>query len=293
MANGSGLVQRGPLPPLNSPTISEADRGRVYGAIGKELNNILNGPASHHSDSVKRSSNDLRSELNDFIDAVKSLKNALSDPANIVDDAVRDLEVFRKAFEAGVSNDIETMWNDSKDERDKGVKLPDRLVPFTRDNRIIDPEPTPGPFSVPNPLSPDQWRKDLRASTGSPDVEAASAADSYPQLARRVTRFAPGTSPMTTKQLPPSPEPSRPLGLLTGKPMSLSPFQLPLDGLSDNSNASGNNDSFNLMAGLVSQNPAPPAPPLQAGAMAGPQGRQPIAGFRIRSRRAGGTVCFL
>jgi hypothetical protein len=49
--------------------------------------------------------------------------------------------------------------------------------------------------------------------------------------------------------------------------MSLSPFQLPLGGLSDNSSASGNNDWFNLMAGLVSQNPAPPAPPLQTDSM--------------------------
>ena len=54
MANGNGFVQRAPLPPLNSPTITEADRARVYGVIGKELNNILNGATSYHSDSVKK-----------------------------------------------------------------------------------------------------------------------------------------------------------------------------------------------------------------------------------------------
>jgi len=46
MANGNNFVQRAPLPPLNSPTITGADRARVYGSIGRELNNILNGAAS-------------------------------------------------------------------------------------------------------------------------------------------------------------------------------------------------------------------------------------------------------
>jgi hypothetical protein len=45
--------------------------------------------------------------------------------------------------------------------------------------------------------------------------------------------------------------------------MSLSPFQLPLGGLVDNSNSFGNNDWFNLIAGLVSQNPTPPSPSPQ------------------------------
>jgi hypothetical protein len=54
MANGNGFVQRTPLPPLNSPTITEADRARVYGVIGNELNNILNGPTAYNSDRVKR-----------------------------------------------------------------------------------------------------------------------------------------------------------------------------------------------------------------------------------------------
>ena len=75
MANGNGLVQRAPLPPLNSPTITEGDRARVYGAIGKELSSILNGGTSYHPDNVKRTSRDLTSELNHFIGAVKSLKN--------------------------------------------------------------------------------------------------------------------------------------------------------------------------------------------------------------------------
>ena len=141
MANGNGSVQRAPLPPLNSPTITEADRARVYGAIGKELNDILNGAASYNADSVKKSSKDLMSELNDFIKSVGSLKDAVNDPVNIVGDAVRELEGFKNAFRRAVGNDIETMWNDPKDERGKGIKLPDNLTPSTEDHNVIYADP--------------------------------------------------------------------------------------------------------------------------------------------------------
>jgi hypothetical protein len=101
MAKGSGFVQRAPLPPLNSPTITEADRARVYDLIGKELNNILNGARSYHSDSVKKNSNDLMSDLDGFISAVGRLKDEVNDPANIVGDAVLDLERVQKDLRNG------------------------------------------------------------------------------------------------------------------------------------------------------------------------------------------------
>ncbi len=187
MANGNGLVQRSPLPPLNSPTISEADRARVYGAIGKQLNNILNGTGSYYADSVRKSSKDLTSELNDFIVTVESLKDAVNDPGNIVGDAVRDLEALKDAFTAGVSNDVETMWNDSKDKRDGRIKLPDDLAPTTEDHNVLYIDPgSDGQFSAPNPLSPNQWRKELKASTRSPYDVAASG--ETPDLCRRLTR---------------------------------------------------------------------------------------------------------
>jgi hypothetical protein len=197
MANGNGFIQRAPLPPLNSPVITEGDRARVYGLIGRELNSILNGANSYHLDGVKKSSKDLMSELNGLITSVERLKNAVNDPENIVGDAARYLHSFGKRFETGVSNDIETMWNDPRDERDMGIRLPDHLAPITEDHNIIhvDPE-SDGQFSTPNPLAPDQWRRDLKASIEWPNDKTASAADSYPQLARRVTRFAPGTNPI-------------------------------------------------------------------------------------------------
>lgn len=266
MANGSGFVQRAPLPPLNSPTITEADRARVYGAIGKELNNILNGVGAYHADSVKKSSKDLRSELNDFIGAVESLKDAVNDPGNVVGDALRHLKAFEGAFTAGVSNDVETMWNDSKDKRDSGIRLPDSLTPTTEDHNIISVDPdSDGQFSAPNPLSPNQWPKELKASTGSSDDVAASGEtpDVYRRLTRRVGSSGAGSIvPMNAKKPAPVPQvASKPLGIFTGEPMPGGPLPPPIWGLPDNSDSSGN--WFTRLAGATQE-------PL--GPMLGPPG---------------------
>jgi hypothetical protein len=61
----------------------------------------------------------------------------------------------------------------------------------------------------------------------------------------------------------PAAQPGRPLGIFTGKPMPSWTVSSPLGGLLNSSNASGNNDWFNLMAGLVSRKPAPPSPSPQ------------------------------
>ena len=271
MANGNGFVQRAPLPPLNSPTITEADRARVYGVIGKELNNILNGATSYHSDSVKKSSRDLMSELEDFIGAVGSFKETVNDPTNIVGDAVRNLNRFKEAFEAATSNDIETMWNNPADERDQRIKLPDSFAPTTEDHNVIyvDPE-SDGQFSAPNPLSPNQWPKDMKASTGSSNDVAASAASPYiyPRLVSRVVSSALGsTNAWNTKQPPSGQQSERPLGVFSGKPMPRWTTPLPLGGLLDNSKASGNDDRnwFTSLGGITPENPNLPAPPEQIG----------------------------
>ncbi len=245
MANGSGLVQRAPLPPLNSPTITEADRARVYGAIGKQLNNILNGTASYYADSMKKSSKDLKSELNDFIGAVESLKDAVNDPANVMGDALRHLKAFEGAFTAGVSNDVETMWNDSKDKRDSRIMLRDDLAPTTEDHNIRDVDPeSDGQFSAPNPLSPRQWPKELKASIRSSDDVAASGGtpDLYRRLTRRVVSSSAGSiAPMNAKQPAPAPQgASRPLGIFASEPMPDEHLPTPIWGLPDNSDSSDN-----------------------------------------------------
>jgi hypothetical protein len=87
--------------------------------------------------------------------------------------------------------------------------------------------------------------------------------NTYPQL-RRISSAFPGITPPNLDQATP-PERAPLLGIFSGKPMSLSPLPLPLGGLLDNSNASGNDDWFNFLAGLAFQNPAQPAPPPQTG----------------------------
>ena len=70
-------------------------------------------------------------------------------------------------------------------------------------------------------------------------------------------------TPRNPNLLVPPPEPGRPLGIFSGKPMPLTP--VPLGGLLKNSNAAGNNDWFNLPVGLGFQDPTPLAPPSQTG----------------------------
>jgi len=175
MADRNGIVQRAPLPPLNSPRLAEGDRAGVYALIGKELNNVLNGSSSYHPDGMKKSSRDLKLELDSFIDGIDKMKDAVDDPANIFPDAVQHLDAFRKAFKSGVANDIETMWNEWKDTRDNSIKLPDNLTPTTRDHSVIyiDPDSV-GPFSMPNPLLPKNWPKELKASNRSSDEVASN-----------------------------------------------------------------------------------------------------------------------
>jgi hypothetical protein len=64
---------------------------------------------------------------------------------------------------------------------------------------------------------------------------------------------------------PDQPEPGRPLGIFTGKPMPSWTVPPPLGGLRNNSSAAGNNDGFNLLARLVSRSSTPLEPPPQTG----------------------------
>jgi hypothetical protein len=62
----------------------------------------------------------------------------------------------------------------------------------------------------------------------------------------------------------PPPEPGRPLGIFTGRPMPSWTTPPPLGGPLNNSNAAGSNDWFNFLAGIASRNSTQPDPPQQA-----------------------------
>jgi hypothetical protein len=81
---------------------------------------------------------------------------------------------------------------------------------------------------------------------------------SYRQLRRVNSAFAGIASPEA-----PLPERTPLLGIVSGKPMSLSPFPLPLGGLSDNSDRPGDGNFFDFLTGQASRSrpPAPLQPP--------------------------------
>jgi hypothetical protein len=69
-------------------------------------------------------------------------------------------------------------------------------------------------------------------------------------------------------QAVPPPQPGRPLGIFTGKPMPLWTAPSPLGELLKNSNVVGNGDWFTALAGFALRNSTQPEPPQQtAGSM--------------------------
>jgi hypothetical protein len=129
------------------------------------------------------------------------------------------------------------------------------------------------PFVPPNNvLSPDRQNSfDNRFGNWAsfptvPPNEAPSANrhDSFADRFGNWTASPEGGIILRDSNLPvPPPQPGRPLGIFTGKPMPSWTTPPPLGGLFNNSNASGNNDWFSLLTGLASRNLPQPAPPLQ------------------------------
>lgn len=119
----------------------------------------------------------------------------------------------------------------------------------------------------PVPRAPQNYKRsvapDGRASTS---AQSGPPPDAYPPLqGRRVSSAFPSIAPRDPNQPVPPPERAPPIGISSGKPMSLSPFPLPLDGLpDDNSNRSGNINWFDFLAGPSFRNPRRPAPPPTA-----------------------------
>jgi hypothetical protein len=97
------------------------------------------------------------------------------------------------------------------------------------------------------------------------ELASANRENSFDNRFGNWTSSPAGTTPRHPNLPVPPPEPGRPLGIFSGKPMPLWSTPLPLGGLQNNSDASGNNDWFDFLAGLALRKPPPPAPPLQTG----------------------------
>ena len=223
-------IERRNLPPVNPGTaITEADRSRVIDIIRKRLADLMVGNQSYYPDGVQKDSITRASDLEDFIASIRDLRNRVDDPPNILGKAVDDLERY-----AGVFQEI-IKGNEPVD----NIEVPRESSPTTKDqNEMYIPDL--GPFSPPNPLVPDRWKKELEASLEPLDDEEKAVGrakpDIYPRLrSRAVSSALAGNNPL--RQVAPSPLAGRPLGIFTGKPMPQWIIPAPLGGLLDNSNA--------------------------------------------------------
>jgi hypothetical protein len=99
--------------------------------------------------------------------------------------------------------------------------------------------------------------------------ENASGAPRPDINSRRVSSAFRNLTPRNPDEAALSPERVPLLGIFSGKPMSLLRLPPSVWGLPDNSDASGDGNWFNFLAGLALQDPTQHAPSLQAGAMPG------------------------
>jgi hypothetical protein len=73
MTEGRGPIERAPLPPPNAPVIGEGDRSRIFGMIGRQLDDIINGPGSYYPEGNKKSPDALMDDLMNLYNSVERL----------------------------------------------------------------------------------------------------------------------------------------------------------------------------------------------------------------------------
>jgi hypothetical protein len=126
--------------------------------------------------------------------------------------------------------------------------------------RLISPAEAASPAGPPlqGPMVSNPPSEKSAFGNRSENAPVAPPPDSYRQLRRVSSAFA-GIAP---NEAPPPPERAPLLGIVSGMPMSFSPFPLPFSGPRDNSDQPGNGNLFDFLAGLAPRNPspAPPAP---------------------------------
>jgi hypothetical protein len=129
-------------------------------------------------------------------------------------------------------------------------------------DRLIAPAAAASPSRpmLPGPVAPNLPSDEAAFGDRSENAPAEPSTDTYPRL-RRVSSAFPDITQRNPDQPAPKPEHVPALGIFSGKPMSGSSLPLPLGGLLNNSEASGNGDWFNHLAGIAPRNSTQPAPP--------------------------------
>lgn len=199
-------IERRDLPPPVETTITEADRDKVYGIIAKQLADTLTGDQSYYPEGQQKDAAVRAADLDKFIETLTSMQGVVSDPSNILGSVIDELNQHALDFHVRV------------DRKSAPIELPPEFSPTTRDNRVIQVDPFPGPFSPPNPLAPRNWPKDSYTSF---DANGAPAGARPSENALLFSR-KPSLGSAADNSLQSAALPQRavgPPGLYSGRPM--------------------------------------------------------------------------
>lgn len=208
-------IEKRYLAPLNpAATITEADELKLHRLIGERLADTLTGNQSYFPEGTKKDSRTLAADLKGLISSLSAMQMQTSDPSNVLGQAIEHLRRHAERFDKVLEEDEPT---------DK-IELSPELAPSTRDRNDIYVDPFPGPFSPPNPLSPQHRPLQRGVGFDLPNGRAVAATpDSYPQLTSRTvsstSREVPFLGQTASQQT---------LDLLTHQPMSKWLFPLPI-----------------------------------------------------------------
>ena len=146
-------IESRPLPPLNpGASLNEQDRSSVYAMMGKELNDLLNGPASFYADGMRKDPQTLLSDLKRFRAGIQELQGRVDDPSGILTGIAEHLKSFADAFEK----------RSSADEPNDNIQMNPEYMPNTEDSNILYVNPNIDPrdsFPNSNPVAPENWKK--------------------------------------------------------------------------------------------------------------------------------------
>ena len=134
--------------------------------VGKEVDNILNGPGSFYADGVQKDAQTLLSDLVDFMGSIQDLRGVVNDRSNILNSVVDDLKSFTQTFENRLNA------NEPHDD----IQLKPDASPNTEDNNILNINPNIDPkdsYPNSNPLLPQNRPKYQDASLKTPQRDAA------------------------------------------------------------------------------------------------------------------------
>ncbi|WP_316204906.1 hypothetical protein [Bradyrhizobium sp. SZCCHNS3004] len=179
MTDSRSIIEQAPLSPPNAPSIGEGDRSRIFGMVGKQLDDIINGPSSYYPEGIKKNPDALMDDLKGLYGSVESFSKQLNDPNNIMGDVLRELKKFNDAFAPA------TDWSDPNDQRDKSIELPTERIPKTLDQNIIEIDPFGRPYAPPVPWK--NPRSDLNVSAERPEPALDSQnPNAYRRLSSRL-----------------------------------------------------------------------------------------------------------